>query len=219
MFSVFYFFSLHFSVLSILSPGLSVHLDISPQSAIFSFSYSLEYASADPILLSLSLFSANLPLLYVCRSLILSAFPTPIYLFYLYVSLVQIIFFLFSPPAYGSISPTDGETPQPQLPADYQRCPMVLLITSFILFPCTAACSLPGLIYGMCAYTEYRLLNATRYKAYSSIALICGLVAVVVGACLTVGLVAILTLRIIHKEPFPLMMTALGAKYENRTKI
>lgn len=96
-----------------------------------------------------------------------------------------------------SVDPTGESTIIHGLPKTlgytYDKCPTVCSLFAILCCPITLWCSLPALIYSICAYTDYRAADLQRYQRKSDIARQLVITACVVGllVCIIWALLAV----------------------------
>ncbi|KAA0188648.1 hypothetical protein FBUS_04708 [Fasciolopsis buskii] len=74
----------------------------------------------------------------------------------------------------------------PKHQLSFDKCPAVCSLFAILCCPITLWCSLPALIYSMCAYTDYRTRDLERYQRKSDIARHLVITACVIGLLLCV---------------------------------
>ncbi|TPP63721.1 putative transcript [Fasciola gigantica] len=74
----------------------------------------------------------------------------------------------------------------PKQRLSFDKCPTVCSLFAVLCCPITVWCSLPALIYSLCAYTDYRARDLERYQRKSDIARHLVITACVIGLLLCV---------------------------------
>ncbi|TNN20242.1 hypothetical protein EWB00_004521 [Schistosoma japonicum] len=68
----------------------------------------------------------------------------------------------------------------------FDKCPIVCSLFAIFCCPITIWCSLPALVYSLCAYTDYRTSNINQYRRKSDIARHLVIIACIVGLLLCI---------------------------------